>query len=128
MPPHAFGFVPGPSPGTIAPPGFESSSFSEWTVIEQVCNRPMMQARESFAACRPSRLLRNPAACRHHELHAIACCQVDRRLLVAYEKTISNEIHESFSNRDDAVQDRRPLISFEISRPALQSAQIFRIE
>jgi hypothetical protein len=26
------------------------------------------------------------------------------------------------------VQDRRPLISFEISRAALQGAQIFRIE
>jgi hypothetical protein len=88
----------------------------------------MMQAREPFAACRPSRLLRKAAACRHHEFHTIACCQIDRRLLVAYEKTISDEIHESFSNRVETVQDRRPLISFEISRAALQGAQIFRIE
>jgi hypothetical protein len=57
----------------------------------------MMQARESFTARRPSRLLRNPAARGHDQLHATACCQVDRRLLIDDEKTIGDEIHKSLS-------------------------------
>jgi hypothetical protein len=86
-----------PTPVPSATPRFESPRFADRPVVDQPCDRRMMQLLEHVTSKRPSPLFASTACGRHGQPHAISGRQIDRRLFLVNDESIGEQLHGAAS-------------------------------